>query len=84
MDPLKHSRVPQHIILTATQSKSVLKALDVSLEQLPGLLITDPALVSAMANQQIEFIPNDVVIKIIRNSPLGDAESVYYRRPVVV
>jgi len=84
MDPLKHSRVPQHIILTATQAKAVLKSLDVPHEQLPGLLITDPALMSAMVNQELDFIPDDAVIKIIRNSPLGDAESVYYRRPVVM
>jgi DNA-directed RNA polymerase subunit H (RpoH/RPB5) len=84
MDPLKHSRVPQHIILTATQSKAVLKTLGVPFEQLPGLLISDPALMSAMLNQELEFIPDDVVIKIIRNSPLGDAESIYYRRPVVL
>tara|TARA_Y100001938_G_C8066370_1_gene420416 strand:- start:121 stop:375 length:255 start_codon:yes stop_codon:yes gene_type:complete len=84
MDPLTHSRVPEHIILTATQSKAVLKQLGVPHEQLPGLLISDPALVSAAHKQEIEFIPSDAVIKIIRNSPLGDAESVYYRRPIVM
>ena len=84
MDPLKHSRVPEHIILSETQSKRVLKQLGIPHEQLPGLLISDPALVNAAKNQEIEFIPSDAVIKIIRNSPLGDAESVYYRRPIMM
>ena len=84
MDPLKHSRVPQHIILSPTQSKAVLKQLGVPHEQLPGLLISDPALENAARNQELEFIPSDAVIKIIRNSPLGDVESVYYRRPIVM
>jgi len=84
MEPLKHSRVPMHIILSATQSKSVLKQLGVPHEQLPGLLISDPALMNAMSNQELELIREDAVIKIIRNSPLGDAESVYYRRPIVM
>ena len=51
---------------------------------MPGLLISDPALENAARNQELEFIPSDAVIKIIRNSPLGDAESVYYRRPIVM
>jgi len=82
IDPLKHSRVPLHIILTEKESKSVLKYYGIVLENLPGLLVTDPALVSAASNQELEFIPMESVIKIIRNSPLGDAESIYYRRPI--
>ena len=84
MDPLMHSRVPEHIILNKTQSKAVLKKLRIDLTQLPRLLISDPALVSAANKQGLDFIPEDAVIKIIRNSPLGDAESIYYRRPVLM
>ena len=84
MDPLTHSRVPDHIILNKTQSKSVLKDLGVAFEQLPGLWISDPALVSAANKQGLDFVPEDVVIKIIRQSPLGNAESIYYRRPILI
>lgn len=84
MDPLTHSRVPEHIILNKTQSKAVLKELRIDLEQLPGLLLSDPALISAANKQGFEFIPEDSIIKIIRNSPLGDAQSVYYRRAVLL
>jgi|TARA_B100001540_G_C15404279_1_gene460285 DNA-directed RNA polymerase subunit H (RpoH/RPB5) len=84
MDPLGHSRVPDHIILNKTQSKAALKQLNIAFEQLPGLWISDPALVNAANRQGIDFVPEDAVIKIIRNSPLGDAESVYYRRPILV
>ena len=84
MEPLEHSRVPLHIILNTLQSKRILKQLGIPHEQLPGLLISDPALMNAMSNQELELIREDAVIKIIRNSPLGDAESVYYRRPIVM
>jgi DNA-directed RNA polymerase subunit H (RpoH/RPB5) len=84
MGPLEHSRVPPHFLLNEKESNAVLKSLGIEITQLPGLSINDPALMAAAERQELDLIPLDRVVKIIRESPLGDTETVYYRRTIPI
>lgn len=76
MDPLNHSRVPMHIILTPKEAETELGPLR---SRLPGLLVTDPALKSAAERQGIEEIEIGSVVKILRKSRVGGEDTPYYR-----
>jgi len=76
MDPLNHSRVPMHIILTSKEGEAELGP---HRSRLPGLLVTDPALRSAAERQGIEEIEIGSVVKILRKSRIGGLDTPYYR-----
>ncbi|MGM5485163.1 MAG: DNA-directed RNA polymerase subunit H [Nanobdellota archaeon] len=70
-DVKKHVLVPEHKKLTDKQKKEVLKSYGVTVNQLPKILSSDPALAN------IDVKQGDVVM-VKRQSPtIG--ESVYYR-----
>lgn len=68
---LKHSLVPEHVILSDAEKKEILKKLDVVQAQLPKILKNDPVV------KEIGAKEGDV-IKIIRKSYTAGV-SVYYR-----
>jgi|TARA_B100000902_G_scaffold44566_2_gene52155 DNA-directed RNA polymerase subunit H (RpoH/RPB5) len=70
---------PKHIKLTPTQAKRELKAINVSLEEIPLIKYSDAAITN-LVEQGEEIEVNDV-IKIIRNSKVG-GEVPYYRRVI--
>lgn len=66
--------VPKHIKLSQEEKKKVLERYNISLQQMPTIKSTDPAILN------IKTEKNDVV-KIIRKSPTR-GEYVFYRRVV--
>ncbi len=70
-DVLKHEYVPRHEILTEEEVEEMLEMYDISREQLPRILNTDPGALSVRAR------PGDVV-KITRKSDTA-GEAVAYR-----
>ena len=63
--------VPKHEILNPMDKEKLLKELNISLKQLPRILITDPAI------KEMSPKKGDVV-KITRKSLIG-GDSIYYR-----
>jgi len=61
IDVTKHKLVPEHVLLSDTESKGVLKKYDVSPDNLPQILVTDPCarMLGAKPGQ---------IIKIMRRS----------------
>ena len=74
IDVIKHMLVPEHIILDDEEAKRVLEYYSIPKEQLPKILITDPA-------AKIIGAKDGDVIKILRDSPTT-GKSVYYRNVV--
>jgi DNA-directed RNA polymerase subunit H (RpoH/RPB5) len=70
---------PKHIKLTPAQTKKELKAINVSLEELPLIKYSDAA-ITKLIEEGEEIQVNDV-IKIIRNSKVGGMIP-YYRRVI--
>ena len=70
-DMLKHELVPHHDILSPKDKKEVLEKFNVTKEQLPKIMVSDPVI------KQIKAKAGDV-IKITRDSPTA-GKSVYYR-----
>ncbi len=70
-DVLKHEFVPRHEVLSEEEIEEVLDEYDISLEQLPRILNTDPGALSVRAR------PGDV-LKITRKSETA-GEAVAYR-----
>lgn len=70
-DVLQHEFVPRHEILTEEEIEEVLEQYDISLEQLPRILNTDPGALSVRAR------PGEV-LKITRKSETA-GEAVAYR-----
>ncbi len=70
-ETLTHELVPDHKILTKNESQKILKELDITPEQLPKILDTDPALETTPVK------PGDI-IEITRNSPTA-GKIKYYR-----
>ena len=68
---LKHRLVPKHIKLTEEEKQQILKKYNVSEQQLPSILISDPAIKS------LEPKIGDL-IKIVRDSPTKK-ESIFFR-----
>jgi len=71
IDITQHELVPKHELLSEEEKKELLEKYRVKLEDLPRILITDPAI--AKLNPK----PGDIV-KIIRKDPVA-GEVVYYR-----
>ncbi|RLG72788.1 MAG: DNA-directed RNA polymerase subunit H [Methanobacteriota archaeon] len=71
VDILAHELVPEHILLSEEEKKSVLENLRIKPAQLPLILESDPAA------RAINAKPGDI-IKIIRKSPTAGT-SVAYR-----
>lgn len=68
---LKHSLVPEHVILSEEEKKKVLEKYNISVKQLPKIFSSDPVTKAIGAN------PGDV-LKILRKSPVAGT-TVYYR-----
>lgn len=68
---VKHEMVPKHEILTEKEKKDVLEKFEVTEEQLPSILISDPVV------EMIGAKPGNV-LKITRESQTA-GEAVYYR-----
>ncbi len=68
---LEHELVPKHEICSEEEVNELLKRYNISKEQLPKILLTDPVVKALGAK------PGDV-IKIIRNSKIS-GKSIYYR-----
>ncbi len=73
-DIKKHSLVPEHTKLTEEETKKVLEEFNVTRDQLPKILKSDPAI------QHLDPQRTDV-IKITRKSETN-AEAVFYRAVV--
>tara|TARA_B100001094_G_C17927946_1_gene669268 strand:- start:222 stop:461 length:240 start_codon:yes stop_codon:yes gene_type:complete len=70
---------PKHIKLTPAQTKKALKQINVSLEELPLIKYSDPA-ITKLVKEGEDIRLNDV-IKILRDSKVG-GEIPYFRRVV--
>ena len=70
----QHFLVPKHVRLPKTQTDALLLKLGITIDQMPVILTTDPAV------KEIRAKENDL-IKIIRDSPTA-GKTVYYRRVV--
>jgi DNA-directed RNA polymerase subunit H (RpoH/RPB5) len=73
----KHA--PKHIKLTPAQTKKELKAINVSLEEIPLIKYSDAAITKLV--KEGEDIQLNDVIKILRNSKVG-GEIPYFRRVI--
>jgi len=68
---LNHELVPKHEVLTSQEKKEVLEKFNVTKEQLPKILESDPAVKAVNAKV-------GDIIRIIRKSQTA-GESIYYR-----
>ena len=66
----KHSLVPEHIRLGEEEKKELLESLNIELNQLPMILLSDAAI------QELKPEVGDI-IKIIRNSPTNIKQEFY-------
>jgi DNA-directed RNA polymerase subunit H len=67
----KHIFIPKHIKLSEQERSDLLKKYNISLNQLPSIYETDPAI------KEMNLVPGDVV-KIIRESQTS-SEAIFYR-----
>jgi len=70
-DIRKHSLVPEHIKLTEEEAKKVLEEFNVTKDEIPKILMSDPAI------QHLEPKYGDI-IKILRKSQTN-LQSIFYR-----
>ncbi|MDI6917795.1 MAG: DNA-directed RNA polymerase subunit H [Thermoplasmatales archaeon] len=70
IDVTKHKLVPEHVLLSDTESKDVLKKYNVSRDSLPQIPVTDPCarMLGAKPGQ---------IIKIIRRSQTAGSFTAY-------
>jgi len=73
-------KAPKHEVLSSVQAKRELKVLDIEVEELPLIKISDAALVD-LFNEGISVIPGDI-IRVSRNSNTGGEGFRYYRRVI--
>ncbi|MEM0097041.1 MAG: DNA-directed RNA polymerase subunit H [Conexivisphaerales archaeon] len=71
VDILKHTYVPQHVVLSPEEAKTVLEIYHAKQDQLPKIRVSDPVV------RAIGAKPGDI-LKIIRSSETAGA-SEYYR-----
>lgn len=64
-DIKKHSFVPEHVKLTEEETKKVLEQFNISKDEIPKILLSDPAI------QHLKPEYGDL-IKIIRKSPTNE------------
>lgn len=69
--PVEHTLVPEHIKLSEDEKKKLLDFHNITIRDLPKILISDPAI------RHLDAKENDV-IKIVRNSSTA-GKSVFYR-----
>jgi DNA-directed RNA polymerase subunit H len=69
-DVLSHQLVPKHEILSENDSEKALKEFKITRDQLPKILITDPAV------KRISAKVGDIV-KITRKSPTAGVSEIY-------
>jgi len=80
MAKFAHRLASEHVLLTKTAAKAILKEQKCELNQLPFIYITDPAIKLLMA-EGAKVVPGSVV-QITRPSPVVETE-VYYRVVIV-
>ncbi|MFH0830340.1 MAG: DNA-directed RNA polymerase subunit H [Candidatus Aenigmatarchaeota archaeon] len=68
---LKHHLVPEHVILNEQEIAEIMKKYNITVQQLPKIFSTDPAVKAIGAKE-------GQVLKITRNSPTAGT-AVYYR-----
>jgi len=73
-------KAPKHEVLSVAQAKKELKILNISLEELPLIKISDTALID-LSNSGVNIIPGDI-IRISRNSNTGGEGFQYYRKVI--
>ncbi len=71
VDIRKHMLVPEHSKLTKKEMQELLEKYNLSLNDLPKILLTDPAIEKLNAKE-------GDVIKIMRDSPTA-GKAIYYR-----
>lgn len=69
--PVKHTLVPEHIKLSDDERKKLLDFHNITIRDLPKILISDPAI------KHLDVKENDI-IKILRTSSTA-GKSVFYR-----
>lgn len=75
LDIRSHSLVPKHILLSEEEKESILEEYQISIDNLPKILITDPAIrLLGTPDQPVQ--PGDVV-KIIRRSATAGTAIAY-------
>ena len=75
LDIRSHSLVPIHILLSEEEKSSILEEYQISIDNLPKILITDPAIrLLGTPDQPVQ--PGDVV-KIIRRSATAGTAIAY-------
>ncbi len=74
-DVTKHKLVPEHVLLSDNEAKKILKKYNVSPENFPKILVSDPAI------KELDVKPGQI-IKIIRKSPTAE-RFIAYRLVVV-
>ncbi len=71
---VKHFLIPKHELLTNSEKVELLKKYEITVDDLPKILITDPAIRTLGAKASD-------VIRVVRNSPTSGTS--YYYRGVV-
>jgi DNA-directed RNA polymerase subunit H (RpoH/RPB5) len=77
-DITKHKLVPEHILLSKKEEKEILKKLNLTKNQLPKILSTDPVATAVIRPDGTKGVKVREIVKIIRNSPTSRV-SVAYR-----
>ena len=75
LDIRSHTLVPEHILLADEERQSVLERYQISIDNLPKILITDPA-IRFIGTEERPIVPGDVV-KISRKSPTAGIAIAY-------
>ena len=75
LDIRSHTLVPEHILLSEEEKQSVLEKFQITIDNLPKILITD-AVIRLMGTPEEPAKPGDIV-KIIRNSPTAGTAIAY-------
>lgn len=70
-EPINHFLVPEHIKLSDEEKKELFEIHNITIKDLPKILISDPAI------RHLDLVENDVV-KIIRISPTS-GKAIFYR-----
>ena len=70
-----HTMVPEHTILSDEDKQSVLDQYKITIDNLPKILITDPA-IKHRGTEEKPLMPGDVV-KIVRKSPTAGTAIAY-------
>ena len=75
LDIRSHTLVPEHILLVDEERESVLEKYQISIDNLPKILIADPA-IRYLGTEERPIVPGDI-IKIVRRSPTAGIAIAY-------